>query len=182
MGTNITQLSMDYNTISYISAKDIVSFVPPSDNMGMGEIIYTTLKEFGIDAKSTHDLNHLLNQLSPSAEHKSAVYYQEMVDQSALTTFIAVVDEKIVGMASALVSINPFKKKVYFEDLVVDEDYRGRGIAKVLINQVIEHAKHHKASNIDMTSNPSRTEALNFYESLGFEKRDTNVYRLKVND
>jgi ribosomal protein S18 acetylase RimI-like enzyme len=68
--------------------------------------------------------------------------------------------------------------KGWMEDLVVDEAYRGKGVATSLIEKTIALAKEKGVKSLDFTSQPHREAANRLYERLGFIKRDTNVYRL----
>ena len=59
--------------------------------------------------------------------------------------------------------------------------YRGQGIGRTLLERIINFART-KLAPIDLrlTSNPTRTEANALYQALGFEKRDTNVYKMEI--
>ena len=59
--------------------------------------------------------------------------------------------------------------------------YRGQGIGRTLLQRIIDFAKN-KLAPIDLrlTSNPTRTEANALYQALGFEQRDTNVYKMSL--
>jgi ribosomal protein S18 acetylase RimI-like enzyme len=84
----------------------------------------------------------------------------------------------IVGMITLLVFRIPFLKKSIVEDLVVAANYQKHGIGKHLLEKAITVAKSEGASYLDLTSRPHRTAANIFYERFGFEKRNTNIYRL----
>ena len=59
--------------------------------------------------------------------------------------------------------------------------YRGQGIGRTLLQRIIDFAKNKLAPiDLHLTSMPSRVEANALYESLGFEKRDTNVYKMSL--
>ena len=64
------------------------------------------------------------------------------------------------------------------EDVVVDERYRWKGIGKRLTDRLIQIARARKIRWLEFTSRTDRKETNRFYERLGFEKRDTSVYRL----
>ena len=64
---------------------------------------------------------------------------------------------------------------------MVDNNYRGRKLGKQLLNKLIEIAKEKNVSFIDLTCHEKRIVANNLYQSVGFNKGDTNVYRLKLN-
>ena len=66
------------------------------------------------------------------------------------------------------------------EDVVVDGEHRRRGIAKILTEAAIERARKSGAKRVGLTSRPTREAANALYLSMGFEIRDTNVYRLTL--
>lgn len=86
----------------------------------------------------------------------------------------------IVGMITLIVYRIPYKMKAQLEDIVVDEPYRGQGIGTLLIQHVIEEAKELGVKSLNLTSNPLRESANRLYLRLGFEKRDTNIYRKEL--
>ena len=89
--------------------------------------------------------------------------------------------KRIVGCATLCVYESPTGRKASVEDVVVLPAYRGQGIGRTLLQRIIDFAKT-KLAPIDLrlTSNPSRTEANALYLALGFEKRDTNVYKMSL--
>ena len=96
--------------------------------------------------------------------------------------FIAENDEKrIVGCATLCVYESPTGRKASVEDVVVSSAYRGQGIGRTLMQRIIDFAGS-KLSPIDLrlTSNPTRKEANELYQALGFVKRETNAYELKL--
>ena len=96
--------------------------------------------------------------------------------------FVAEDDAKrIVGCATLCVYESPSGRKASVEDVVVASAFRGQGIGRTLLQRIIDFAGS-KLSPIDLhlTSNPSRAEANALYQALGFEKRDTNVYKMSL--
>lgn len=68
--------------------------------------------------------------------------------------------------------------RVHIEDVVVDSSCRGQGVGTLLLTEAIQRAKDEfHARTIDLTSRPERTSANRLYQRLGFQLRDTNVYR-----
>lgn len=63
------------------------------------------------------------------------------------------------------------------EDVVVDEAYRGQGIAEALTCEALSRSEAVGRRTVDLTSRPSRGAANRLYQKLGFQKRDSNVYR-----
>lgn len=66
------------------------------------------------------------------------------------------------------------------EDVVVDEAGRGQGIGRSLTNVAIDRARAAGAKSVGLTSRPAREAANALYSSMGFARRDTNVYRLEL--
>ncbi|MDQ5913749.1 MAG: hypothetical protein QG623_368 [Patescibacteria group bacterium] len=88
--------------------------------------------------------------------------------------------EEIVGLAI----VNLYQKAYYLEgrldDVVIDKDSRGQGLSKSLVQATIEWAKSKGAESIELASRPARVEANNLYKSLGFQHRETNVFKLNL--
>ena len=83
----------------------------------------------------------------------------------------------IVGTLTLVVFRIPTGVRAWIEDVVVDESVRGRGVGKALTLAAVDLATKVGARTVDLTSRPSREEANRLYRRLGFELRDTNVYR-----
>lgn len=99
------------------------------------------------------------------------------------THFIAVTaEEHIIGCASLCVFDSPTGRKASIEDVVVSTAYRGQHIGKQLMKHVIEYAKTLVPINLQLTSRPERVAANKLYQSLGFQKRETNAYRMEIMD
>lgn len=144
------------------------------------EIYIEQIKTFSQDV--TKDVNSLLAQLDPTSKPLSDRDIKEIIDGPSNHFFAAreSVNRKIVGMLMLVVYRIPVWKKGWIEDVVVDKEYRGRGIATKLINYAIESAKANGISSLNLTSRPERENANKLYVKLGFKKRDTNVYRIEL--
>ena len=83
----------------------------------------------------------------------------------------AVIDDKVVGTIMGIVceelygECSPF---FVMEDLVVDKQYRRKGVAKALVTELIHYAKESGCKQIQFITEKNRKEALAFYKSLGF--------------
>ncbi len=124
------------------------------------------------------DINYLLYQLSEKAKKHSKENLQRIVSQPGMICLGAFDKRMIVGVASIHFRQTLIRKIGIIEDVVVDKNYRGKGIGRKLTKMLIKEAKKQKADCVELTSKPSRIEANTLYESLGFKKRETNYYRL----
>ena len=128
----------------------------------------------------TTSLNKLLSQLNEKATPLKNEGIEEMIVSPANRLFVARGPSKeIVGMLTLIIYRIPVWKKGWLEDLVVDKAYRNKGIATKLFQHAIEAAKSEGVLSLNFTSRPEREVANKFYHSLGFEKRNTNVYWIK---
>ena len=126
-------------------------------------------------------INELLPQLSSSAQVISMDRLSELVESDNTLIFIGT-DEggQILGMLSLIVMKIPTGNKAWIEDVVVDQSARGKGMGKALMNHALEKAKELAVKSVDITSRPSREKANMLYQSLGYQIRETNVYRHKI--
>jgi ribosomal protein S18 acetylase RimI-like enzyme len=133
-----------------------------------------------VDRELVDAVGRLLPQLSSSASSLSGEDLQRIVDAEATVVLVARIDGRTVGWLTLVVFTIPTGVRAWIEDVVVDEDVRGRGIGKALTLRALELAATSGARTVDLTSRPSRHAANAMYESLGFRRRDTNVYRYEL--
>ena len=122
-------------------------------------------------------VNRLLPELSTSATELDHDGLQRILENGALTLFLAEVDGDVVGMLTLLVAPIPTGVRAIIEDVVTAESARGQGVGKELVTTALEHARRLGAKTVDLTSRPSREAANRLYVRLGFSPRETNVYR-----
>ena len=85
----------------------------------------------------------------------------------------------IVGMLTLVVYRIPTGIHAVVDDVVVDERARGAGCGTALVSAALEHARKVGARYVDLTSRASRSAANRLYVRMGFEERNTNVYRYR---
>jgi ribosomal protein S18 acetylase RimI-like enzyme len=125
-------------------------------------------------------LNSLLPQLSSSAPPLEIADLEGIVSSSAITLFVATDGDVVVGSLSLAIFPIPTGLRAWIEDVVVDGAARGVGVGGALMNAAIDEARRRGARSLDLTSRPSREPANGLYQRLGFEKRETNVYRFFI--
>jgi ribosomal protein S18 acetylase RimI-like enzyme len=119
----------------------------------------------------------LLPQLSRSAPPLDAGGLARIVSHEATTLFIARSEGVIVGMLTLVSFPLPSGLRARIEDVVVDQDARGQGVGTALTLAAIDLAQQQGARSIDLTSRASRVAANRLYQQLGFQLRDSNIYR-----
>ena len=87
---------------------------------------------------------------------------------------------KIMGALTLAVYHVPTGIRSVIEDVVVDSSARGHGFGEELMNRAIDLAREKGATSISLTSNAQRVAANRLYLKIGFKRRETNVYQLKL--
>ena len=125
-------------------------------------------------------LNNLVPQLSTSAAPLTIGDVEALIANPAVSVFVAKNNGAIVGTLTLVVFPIPSGLRAWIEDVVVDEGARGLGAGAALTEAAVAESKKRGARSIDLTSRPSREVANAMYVKLGFEQRETNVYRLSL--
>ena len=86
--------------------------------------------------------------------------------------FVLKEDEKLLGFASIHVINKINRVSCLIEDVVIDSNYRGQGLGKLLINHLIKFSKTLDSDKLILNSKESNTK---FYEKLGFKKNETQM-------
>jgi ribosomal protein S18 acetylase RimI-like enzyme len=125
-------------------------------------------------------LARLVPQLSQSAPPIGETELAEMVASPVTRLLVARLpgtEGAIVGTLTLVLFRVPTGVRGWIEDVVVDETARGRGVGEALTAEAVRLAAAAGARSLDLTSRPSRQAAHRLYSKLGFEVRDTSVYR-----
>ena len=132
-------------------------------------------------------MGRLIPQLSRSAAPMSEADVQRFLSQDSVHLFAfrpgeanAQGNRPILGMLSLVAFEIPTGVRAWVEDVVVDEAARGQGAGFALVEAAVEHAKKVGARTVDLTSRPSREAANRLYQRAGFQLRETNVYRVTL--
>lgn len=134
-----------------------------------------------VDLDLVSAFSRLIPQLSRSSPPPDPDQLAEMLAHPGTTIFVARDDEGLIAGTLTLVVFRiPTGIRAWIEDVVVDEALRGRGAGEALTRAALDKAAEAGARTVDLTSRPSREAANRLYGRLGFERRETNVYRLEL--
>ena len=123
----------------------------------------------------------LVPQLTDNNPPPSLNDLTTLVRDSSSTLMVARNESaEIIGALTLTVYRVPTGIRSIIEDVIVDTSARGQGIGEALIKRAIEVAREKGAANISLTSNPVREAANRLYQRMGFKKRETNAYQLKL--
>ncbi len=79
--------------------------------------------------------------------------------------FVAETDEKVVGFALYYIRYSTWKgQRLYLEDILVNEPFRGKGIGKLLFDQLLKEVEEKKFSGMVWQVLEWNEPAINFYK------------------
>lgn len=128
------------------------------------------------------ELRRLLPQLSTAANELDHAALTEIVTSPVTTLLVARTPERIVGTLTLVVFKIPTGVRARIEDVVVDENHRGSGIGATLTREALARARESGARTVDLSSSSTRQAAHRLYLSLGFEIRDSSMYRFRFDE
>lgn len=127
------------------------------------------------------DMKHLLSELSDRVNFSQADLMMVLKDNNC--HLYAILDgERIVGCVTLCVFHSPTGTKASVEDVVVSSAYRGQHLGKQLMKYVLEQAKAFAPIELHLTSNSVRVAANKLYQSIGFQKKETNCYQMTISE
>ena len=144
------------------------------DNMEIQELHNYTQAQF-------EDLTQLMTELSDRVNFTQSDLMLVLRDCNC-HLYVILDGEHIVGCATLCIFHSPTGTKASIEDVVVSSAYRGQHIGKQLMEYVLEQAKAFAPIELHLTSNPMRVAANKLYQSLGFQKKETNCYQMMITD
>jgi ribosomal protein S18 acetylase RimI-like enzyme len=130
-----------------------------------------------VDDDLVQAVGALVSQLSRRSPPPSRSALEHIVDDPQTFLFVARDAGSVVGMLTLATFLIPTARRGWIEDVVVDEASRGKGVASALVQAALDRASEVGCRTVDLTSRPNREAANRLYTRLGFEVRNTNVYR-----
>lgn len=93
--------------------------------------------------------------------------------------YVAVVNDVVAGYLVLTRVLDLVKGRPYYlvDYVCVAKSYRNLGLGKLLMERVLEVARKDKALYVELTSRKDRVAAHHLYGKVGFEKRDSYIFR-----
>jgi ribosomal protein S18 acetylase RimI-like enzyme len=136
----------------------------------------------GVTDELCEAMARMVPLVSSSAPIPTENELRQIVSTDSTCLLVARDGNRIVGTLTLVIFRIPTGVRAWIEDVAVDASARGRGIGETLSREALRIAASHGARTVDLTSRPSREAANRLYRRIGFETRDTNVYRYIIAD
>ena len=127
------------------------------------------------------DLTQLMTELSDRVNFTQSDLMLVLRDCNC-HLYVILDGEHIVGCATLCIFHSPTGTKASIEDVVVSSAYRGQHLGKQLMEYVLAQAKACASIELHLTSNPMRVAANKLYQSIGFQKKETNCYQMTISE
>jgi ribosomal protein S18 acetylase RimI-like enzyme len=140
------------------------------------------INENDIEVGDILDLNRLMNQMKPLTFSVDWRFIKELMQTGII---ISARDSSrnnfLVGIGMLVLIRKPRGFYGSIEEIVVDEEYRGRGLGKKIVQTLLDKSISLKMKCVDLKSSSKRGVANKIYQSLGFNLIDSNFYRFIIN-
>lgn len=131
-------------------------------------------KNFYFDLKR---IGELVRQLDPTAKVGEYSLYRASLEGYLSQRYDG---NKLIGMGWIFPRQTMLRRQAVVEDMIVDEKYRGKGLGKEILLDLLEWARSQKVEVVELTTNPLRVAANELYRKVGFRLHSTNHYLLKI--
>ncbi len=117
-----------------------------------------------------HELFTLESDFQPRRDQQLRGLQQILAAPALGRLFVVRADGRVIGMANALISVSTAlgSAVALLEDVIVQREYRGRGLGRRLVEQVCAWAKSQGMVRVTLLADKDNSAALAFYETLGF--------------
>jgi len=125
-----------------------------------------------------HSISILLEQLNPELQFRKLT---EIISESKDLYILCVWEgPEILGMASLAIYKVLSGKKGLIEDVVVDQKHRRKGVARILMEKLIQLGQEQDLDQLMLYTGFHRKPAQQLYERCGFVRKDSYQYILNL--
>lgn len=136
---------------------------------------------FNIRVFETKDAPKVIELLKELTDGPINFEPELLVNNKAVHCRVIESEGDIIGFGALAIYPAPTRGLVgKLEDIVVSSVYRGGGLGKKLVEELIDIARKENLKSLSLTTNPSRIAARNLYASLGFIPAETDAFWIKL--
>ena len=136
------------------------------------ERLMELVRELAVFEKAPQELTVTLDHFEKSGFGESPVWW----------AFVAEVDGIVQGFALYYIRYSTWKgQRMYLEDILISEEFRGKGIGKLVFDKLKEEAKEKKLNGIVWQVLDWNEPAINFYKKNGDVNFDNAWINCSIN-
>ncbi len=135
-----------------------------------------------VDAKAIFNFICVLEQTAFNYDDFLELYTINIADADWI--YLVAVDENkdsILGYISchAQLLLHHMGKVFEIQEMFIQENYRGKGIGKLLLVTLEEYLEQHQYISLEVTTNKIREDAIRFYTGCGFKQTHLKFTKTK---
>lgn len=164
------KMSKEHSALSWVPLNKIKTIAFDSNQ----KILDFVKQNFTYDLKRVKEL---VSQLD-----SSAVIDEQSLYKAVLNGYVSKVydKKKLIGMGWIFPRQTLLRRQAVVEDMIVDDKYRGKGLGRKILLDLIKWAKKEGVEVVELTTNPKRVAANELYKNVGFKLHPTNHYLLQL--
>lgn len=150
------------------------------------EIRFAQVKDIPGMEKLLLQVGEVHHQIRPDIFRSGALKYtaselKALLQDPSRPIFVAVEEDRVLGYAFCIhrdydgTGASTCRREIYVDDVCVDENARGQGIATKLLNRVFDYAKEEACRFVTLNVWNGNDTAQRFYEGLGMTPRNFNM-------
>ena len=97
-------------------------------------------------------------------------YYWTLSNLFSETCLVAEKDDSLIGFVAAYKD-QITNKEVFIEDMLIDHDFRRKGLGTIMLSELIQRAQVSKCKSVWGTIDPQNSVSLSFFKVNGFENK-----------
>ncbi len=165
------KLNEENSTLEFVSLKDAGPVCFDADK----KILQYAKEKFLFDLPRVKEL---IGQLDPDMHLNEQYLYRAVLNGFVSKKYDG---DKLVGLGWIFPRQTMARRQAVVEDMIVDGAYRGKGLGREILRDLLRWAKENKMDMVELTTNPKREAANELYKSEGFWLHPTNHYLYNVN-
>lgn len=150
------------------------------------EIRFAQVKDIPGMEKLLLQVGEVHHQIRPDIFRSGALKYtadelEALLQDPSRPIFVAVEEDTVLGYAFCIhrsydgTGASTCRREIYVDDVCVDENARGQGIATALVEQVYAYARERGCQFVTLNVWNGNSGAQRFYEHMGMTPRSMNM-------
>jgi ADP-ribose pyrophosphatase YjhB (NUDIX family)/predicted GNAT family N-acyltransferase len=168
IGKEDIKLSQENSEYRFFKLKNFDPNILPINDVK--DAVIMAKNKFTLDLERVKEL---VGQLDSSAQIKEQSIYQAILNGYLAKRYD---NDNLIGMGWVFPRRTLLRKQAVIEDMIVDQDHRGKGLGREMMDDLVSWAKEQGIEVIELTSNPKREAANGLYQNYGFKLHPTNHY------
>ena len=118
-----------------------------------------------------------------SSRETMTAQFEELQTKGTHIFLSAMEKDKLVGSVMGVMCGELYgdgKPFLVLENMIVDKDYRHRGVGTALISELEKAAAHRNCSQVILVTEKNRVDAVRFYESAGYSSQTHVGFKKKL--